>query len=384
MAVQSTGQIRAIVLAGVHLWEESAFDNATPRPLLPVGPLPLICHVLRWLERSGIRQATICANSTSRFIRKCLGTGAAMRMDLDYYEDWTPRGPAGCARDAAQGAGADRYVVVDGTILPQADLADLLARHAQSGAAVTIAVCAEPGPLRGPSQRLVPVGIYLFEPEALASAGPIGYQDIKEVLIPRLHAAGRRIVTHLVQAPCPRVSGLGSYLAINEWLLEHLGEHSDALTDYRIVGQARVHHTASLDPGARLIGPMLIGPGSRVGKGATLVGPCMIGSECLIERGAIVCRSVAWDFCRVGRYAVVDHCVLTHQASVPQGARLYEKVHLPAPHSSHLLERLRPWWDKSATPRALQAASVSLPPTADRRPGKPARTTRKESVRVPV
>ncbi len=140
MDVHLTERTQAIVLAGVHLWEESAFDNAMPRPLLPVAQQPLICHALRWLRAAGIHRATICANSTSRFIRRCLGPGDRLDMDLDYYEDWTPRGPAGCARDAARDVPAGRYVVVDGTIIPQVDLAGMLACHRQSAAAVTVAV----------------------------------------------------------------------------------------------------------------------------------------------------------------------------------------------------------------------------------------------------
>ena len=89
-----------IVLAGVHRWGESEFERLLPRPLLPVAESPLICYALRWLRDGGVRAATICANSESRFVRHCLKDGSEYGLDIRYFEDLTPRGPAGCVRDA--------------------------------------------------------------------------------------------------------------------------------------------------------------------------------------------------------------------------------------------------------------------------------------------
>lgn len=141
--------VRAIVLAGVHTWGNCLLERTLCRPLLPIATQPLVGHVLDWLRLEGVAHASICGNSDTANLHKSLGDGTAARMALEYFEDVTPRGPAGCLRDASHGAGAWAYVVVEGTILPRVDLARLLDSHNESGAAVTVVTTSPTGEQNG-------------------------------------------------------------------------------------------------------------------------------------------------------------------------------------------------------------------------------------------
>lgn len=363
MVLRANDYVHGVVLAGVHLWEGNVFDSVLPRPLLPVAQRPLICHVLRWFRQGGIGQATICANSTSRFVRKHLGDGSQLKMDLDYYEDWTPRGPAGCIHDAASDNSADTYLVADGTIIPQLDLADLMAAHERSKAWVTVVVCPEPSRLAGAAEHLVPVGIYVFDHKAIAAIGRTGYQDIKEVLIPRLHEAGHNVATYVTASGCPRVCGFSSYLQANSWLVQQMADPIYSLHHYRQVQDSQVHRDAHVDPAARLIGPVMIGPGVDIQGRAAIVGPCVIGQDSTVEAGAVICRSVLWDRCYVGPQAIVDRCVLTQDSCIEVGARAYKTVHTAVPErTTPYLHWLRP---RKALPWTGSLASGGPPPAAD-------------------
>ncbi|HZM53218.1 MAG TPA: sugar phosphate nucleotidyltransferase, partial [Vicinamibacteria bacterium] len=96
----SAPKISAVVLAGTHRWSGSSFERLAPRPLVPVALAPLISYPLEWLADAGVRRATICANGTTRDIEAAFGDGRPLGMELSYYKDSTPRGAAGCARDA--------------------------------------------------------------------------------------------------------------------------------------------------------------------------------------------------------------------------------------------------------------------------------------------
>src|SRR5258708_30289940 len=109
----STGGLSAVVLAGTHHWSGSSFKKLAPRPLIPVALEPLISYSLRWLRQGGVRPATVCANGTSRAIEAALGSGDELNMELSYYHDGTPRGAAGCVRDAGLRT-ADRKGGVEG------------------------------------------------------------------------------------------------------------------------------------------------------------------------------------------------------------------------------------------------------------------------------
>ncbi len=302
--------ICGIMLAGVHRWDNSGFDELLPRALMPVGHLPLIGHILGWLRDAGIADVTICANSDSRQLRQTLTERASPGIELDYYEDWTPRGPAGCIRDAASQAAAERFVVVEGTILPECDLRAVLEEHARSNAAMTIVAARDPDNMNGSETRLVPVGIYVLDRSVLEHIPETGYQDVKEVLLPRLHEQGMHVRTHTLPMPCPRVTDATSYLAVNAWVLERLMRDSRTLPGYRRIGRSIVHESARVSSPDGLVGTVLIGPGTTIAPGATLVGPTTIGAQCVIERGAVVCNSVLWDGCWIERGAAVNNCVL--------------------------------------------------------------------------
>lgn len=319
-------KIRGIVLAGVYRWSETPFEEALPRPLLPVVQSPLISYVLNWFCREGIGQVTICANSTSGDVRKCLGDGSQMGMVFDYYEDWTPRGPAGCVRDAGLYSDADLLVVADGTIIPQVDLTKLLEAHANSGATVTVVVNMDRRNGEILEEHLVPSGIYVFERRALEYIQETGYQDIKEGLIPQLHVCAQRVVTYLVEEPCLRVSDPESYLAANAWMLEQMAAQATSLIEYRRTGESRVHRTAQFAGGVSLIGPVLIGPKTMIGENVTIVGPTAIGAGCRIESNAVVCRSVIWNGCRLGRGSMLDGCIVVDDASVGVGEKCHNSV----------------------------------------------------------
>jgi mannose-1-phosphate guanylyltransferase len=316
VTVEPSG-VRGIVLAGVHAWGGCALEQLVARPLLPVAARPLIWHILSWIRRSGVVETTVCGNSDTIVLRRTLGNGSALDLSLGYCEDLMPRGPAGCARDAALETDAGTFLVVDGTVLPCIDSAALLDAHTEGRAAVTMVVspAESTGGRSGEAQE--PIGIYLFSRAALEEVPSKGYQDIKETLISNLYGAGKRVVTHVVaRDSCRRVTDAASYFSVNTWALELMAAHSEAPEGYGLVNGAWLHSSARVHPAARLVGPVLVGAASEIEAGVIIVGPSTIGSQCSIGRQALVSRSAVWDRCCVGRGAIVDHSILTDDAHV--------------------------------------------------------------------
>jgi NDP-sugar pyrophosphorylase family protein len=324
-APSDMSRVRGVVLAGTYHWSGSSFEDLLPRPLVPVAQAPLVSYALRWLRDGGIPRATLCANSASRAVRSYLGGGSRLTMSLEYHEDWTPRGAAGCVRDAASRSDADTLVIADGTSIPAVNIALLLDDHRSAQAAVTIVVHHD-RQARAGERPLNPGGIYVFDRRVLDYIPETGFQDVKETLIPKLYRAGERIVTHAGLGVCPRVLNAETYLAVNHWMIEQVAEDPSPLEHWGAYvenGQLLAHPTAWVAPGARTVGPVLLGPGVKVASGATIVGPTSLGAGCQVGEDALVSRSVAWDRCLVGAGAVVDGCVLADDAVIPQRARLF-------------------------------------------------------------
>jgi len=333
----SAPKISAVVLAGTHRWSGSSFERLAPRPLVPVALAPLISYPLGWLADAGVRRATICANGTTRDIETAFGDGHSLGMELSYYKDATPRGAAGCARDAGLQSTSETLVIVDGTAIPTVDLGQLLAAHRASGAAMTAVVH------RDHAAAPMPGGAYVVERRVLDQVADSGFQDIKENLIPKLHRLGERVAAHESEGLCPHVFNAQTYLAVNQWVLQRRAEADDTRSGLLLDPRATV------EPGARLVGPVQVGAGAHIAAGATVVGPTTIGPDSVVECNALVARSVLWSRCVVKEGAIVHGCVAGNDAVVPAGARLFNVVRAAGPSPSWI-PHVRPAADPAPLP----------------------------------
>ena len=318
-AVDATGSVAGVILAGTHHWTGSPFEELKPRPLLPVAQTPLIDYVLSWLHDGGVERATICANGSTGAIQAAIRDGRALGVSVQYLEDLSPRGAAGCVKDAAARSQAQTFVVADGSSIPVLDLRALLDSHRTSGAALTIVAQRRDATSAGGAQ-LQPADIYVFDRDVLDLVPSTSFQDIKESLIPTLYKLGRRINLFPVDEISPRVLNADTYLAANHWMIARLSERQS--TDLI------AHPTAWIDPGAMIIGPVVLGPSVKVHSGAAILGPATIGAGTTIGAGAVVCRSVVWNNCVIGENSVVDNSLLTDDARVAPNTSLFAAIRL--------------------------------------------------------
>ena len=340
--------MKAVVLAGGQEFGQSPLSRQIPRALWPMVDRPIIEHVLTLLRKAGVGQMAISANGRTHTIATKLGYNPSPDISIHYSEDAMPRGAAGCIKDCQNWLGNERFIVVHGaSILLDLDVQHLLDEHEKTGAAMTVAALpdesARDSALNAHASRLDgagleslrPAGLYICEPSVLQYIKPTGYQDMKEQLIPRLAEAGLK-----VQA----VPVSGTVLAIRneEWYL-------NAMVDLLNDPQKRkpfVDHlpcklpglwidpTAYVHPQARVIGPVYIGPGTKILANAVVIGPAVIGENCEISSDSVVHESILWNECKVGRGALVEQAVLASKASVASGAEIRGSIVLDTALSS--------------------------------------------------
>jgi mannose-1-phosphate guanylyltransferase/phosphomannomutase len=303
--------VSGIVLAGTYHWSGSPFEELKARPLLPVVLKPIIGHVLQWLDQSGISETTICANGSTGALRRHFESAYSSTLALRYHEDGSPRGAAGCVKDAANQSQADTFVVTDGASIPTSGIRELVAHHIEKQAELTVVAHKRLSP-GSATPQYYPTGTFVFDRSVLDAIPATSFHDIKESLIPKLYREGRRIELFEVGDMSPRVRNAESYLALNRWMLERLVTSSELAT----------HPTAWIDKSATIIGPVVLGEGVRVHASATIVGPSVIGAGTTVRSGATVARSIMWDECVIGERSFVDQCVVTERGAVDDGETL--------------------------------------------------------------
>ena len=142
-------------------------------------------------------------------------------------------------RDAAARGSAQTLVVVDGTAIPAVDLDQVIAAHVLSGAAMSVVGHRDLGISAQGHRSLTPAGIYLLDRRVLEFIPEMGFQDLKETLIPRLHKAGERVLSYAGRGGCPRIINAETYMAVNHWMIEEIAGPFPG--DRRRKGRGRGH-----------------------------------------------------------------------------------------------------------------------------------------------
>jgi len=175
--------MQGIILAGGQGTRLAPYTTIFPKPLLPIGDVPILDVVIRQLARHGVRRLTLAVGHLAELLMAYCADGSKYGVELHYARESEPLGTAGPLGSIP---GLDEtFLVMNGDILTTLDYSRLIAAHRQSGAIATIAahrrnVYIDFGViethdglevaayLEKPTQQyLVSMGIYVFEPAVL-------------------------------------------------------------------------------------------------------------------------------------------------------------------------------------------------------------------------
>ena len=274
--------------------------DTLPKPLAPVGGRPVAARLLERLAQADLEAVALNLHHGADLIERVLGP-----VPVYLREQWL-RGTAGAL------AGAEAFLMAGGDFLVasadgvhEIDLAALVQRHRDSGAAATITVKRIERPEtcaiveldgEGLVQRFVEkpaadevftdlasIGVYCFTPPVLELIPRDRPFDIAGELIPALLAAGLPIAAFETDA----------------WWSD-IGDPDELLTaNLRF---ARVVEPCEIAADALIAETAMIGPYSRVGKGAFVrralvlpgaeVPPGVIVEDAIVGSGGDVLR--AW------------------------------------------------------------------------------------------
>ena len=283
---------------------------------VPVNGEPLVRRVIRWLAGEGISDLVLNLHHLPATIAAVAGDGSDLGVRVRY--SWEPRvlgsggGPRHAlpllASDHAHGraAGSPEFsgtiLLVNGDTLTDVALAGLLAEHAASRAAVTMALIPNPRPdkyggvavssdgwVTGFTRRGTTAESYHF----------IGVQAAEAGAFARLPDG----------VPAESVAGLYPLLMAEEPRSVR-AFISDA--SFQDIGTPRDYLETSLQ--------LAWSEGDRLASGArTRVSP-----------SAALTRSILWDDVAIGAAARLTECIVCDGACVPEGARYERCAILPA------------------------------------------------------
>ncbi len=197
-----------MVLAGGKGTRLAPYTRLFPKPLMPIGDMPILEIMLRQMKRAGVRHVTLTVGYLSKMMRLFFQDGYSLGMQIDYAEEARPLGTSGPLANV-EGLD-DTFLVTNGDVLTDIDLAELIAYHCEQGAIATIAthkrkVNINLGVVELDKQNtvvdylekpsidyLVSMGLYVFEPRVLEYIPKDEYLDFPD-LVKKLVAAGEKV-----------------------------------------------------------------------------------------------------------------------------------------------------------------------------------------------
>lgn len=128
---------RAVVLAGGKGARLLPYTALLPKPLVPIGEKPILDFVLRSLKKSGFKRVTICVGHLAELIQAYFGDGRKWGIELDYSIEDKPLstiGPLAYVDDLGED-----FLVMNGDVLTDLNLASVFHAHRRSGVDLTVA-----------------------------------------------------------------------------------------------------------------------------------------------------------------------------------------------------------------------------------------------------
>jgi NDP-sugar pyrophosphorylase family protein len=129
--------IEAIVMAGGMGKRLAPYSTILPKPLMPLGDAPVLEYLLRKLRGHGIRRVSLAVNHLRHLIQAFFGDGHSLDLEIVYTVEDKPLGTCGSVAQVLNQM-AERFLLLNGDLVTDLDLLDLLSQHAQWDAAVTV------------------------------------------------------------------------------------------------------------------------------------------------------------------------------------------------------------------------------------------------------
>ena len=327
--------IKALILAGGKGARLRPLALHIPKPVVPLANIPFLFFQIDRIKRADITEIILSLSYQPRKIIDIFGDGRQYGVTMRYTHEDLPLGTAGAFK-AAENLIDDTTITLNGDILTNVDLLDVLRFHREKKAEATIVTVRVMNPSgyglveTKPDGRIIRftekppedevtgdtinAGIYILERQALDRIPSGSAQSFERELFPAMAQEGARIFAYPMQGFWQDVGSPAKYLeaafgVISGRVRLPLYPHNSChLNDW---DKSRI----TIDAFSMLDGKCVVKPGVTIENS-------ILGEGCRVEEGARVKDSVIWSGTRILPGARIERSIVGRQCYIGEGARL--------------------------------------------------------------
>lgn len=186
-----------VIMAGGKGERLAELTRDTPKPMLKVGPRPILDTIVGNLSGQGFRNFWFAVNYKAEQIERHFGDGSGLGLDVRYLRESKPLGTCGAL--ALLPPQDQPLIVTNGDVLAKVDYGHVLDSHIEAGADATVVVRdyemqvpfgvinAEAGQIlridEKPTQSYtISAGAYVLSPAALGMVPTDAYYDMPSLI----------------------------------------------------------------------------------------------------------------------------------------------------------------------------------------------------------
>lgn len=331
--------MKAVILVGGEGLRLRPLTCNIPKPMVPIVNRPFLEHLLDYLKQHHIDEVLLCLFYLPDQIRRHFGDGEAFGVKLKYAVEDTPLGTAGAVKNVEQELD-DTFFVFNGDIFTDMDLTALLAFHRENKASATIALtpvenptiygvveCDERGRVlrfvEKPSwdavtTNMINAGVYVLEPDVLELVPAATHYMFEYGLFPALLERRRPVFGYPSSAYWMDIGTPQKYLDLHHHLL--MGRTPVRFSGHVVAPSVWLGRGCTVDPSAKLEGPLVVGEGCAIELGAEVSGPTVLGPSCTIGQQCIIEGSVLWRNVRLGCGAALKNSIVASDVVIGEDA----------------------------------------------------------------
>lgn len=137
--------MQAVILAGGKGTRLAPYTTVFPKPLMPIGDVPILEIVIRQLKKHGFTKIVLAVGHLAGLIEAYFGDGSKWGVEITYSREDEPLGTAGPI--ALLDDLDENFLVMNGDLLTNIDYSDLMHHHLESGALSTVSIYTKEVPI---------------------------------------------------------------------------------------------------------------------------------------------------------------------------------------------------------------------------------------------